>query len=106
MTKLELIAELLTEELHTFQSEIGRLEKVDKNLRDVRIRADSTRIEQIVERHLNQDSMKYGLLLDKIEKIENEVKNARIAPNWIIGFVLILFLSMAFVIVYLLIAEV
>ena len=105
MTKLELIAELLTEELHTFKTEVDRLEKVDKNLRDVRIKADSTKIEQLIERYLCEQGKRDDSLLSRIEQIESKVRAARTIPNWLIINVLILFLSMAFVIVYLLIVK-
>jgi len=105
MTKLEMISELLVEELQTFKEQIGLLEKVDKNLRDVRIKADSTRVEQLIERYLCEQGKRDDSLLSRIEQIESKVRAARTIPNWLIIPVLILFLSMAFVIVYLLIVK-
>ena len=102
MTKLEHLSELLVEELHSFKQEVNRLERIEKGLKSTSIKADSTQIEKMIDSHLRK------LKLDLISQQENrkellrKIKRTLTIPNWLVILALLLFLSQAFCIIFLL----
>ena len=102
MTKLELISELLVEELHTFKEEVNRLEGIDKSLKSTKIKADSTQIEKLVAEHLRSLEDDQTNQKEEREEILKSIKHSRSIPNWLLVLALLLFLSQALAIVYLL----
>jgi hypothetical protein len=102
MTLLETISQLLVEELETFKEQIDRLEKVSENLKDVRIKADSSAIEKLLSEHLKIVIERSNEQQTQLENMHNRIKSAKLYPNWLIVLTLLLFLSMAFLIGYLL----
>jgi hypothetical protein len=101
MTLLETISQLLVEELETFKEQIDRLEKVSENLKDVRIKADSSAIEKLLSEHLKIVIERSNEQQTQLENMHKKLKSARLYPNWLIVLTLLLFLSMAFLIGYL-----
>lgn len=101
MTRLETISQLLVEELETFKEQIDRLEKVSENLKDVRIKADSSAIEKLLSEHLKIVIERSNEQQTQLENMHKKLKSARLYPNWLIVLTLLLFLSMAFLIGYL-----
>jgi hypothetical protein len=101
MTLLETISQLLVEELETFKEQIDRLEKVSDNLKDVRIKADSSAIEKLLSEHLKIVIERSNEQQTQLENMHKKLKSARLYPNWLIVLTLLLFLSMAFLIGYL-----
>lgn len=101
MTRLETISQLLVEELETFKEQIDRLEKVSENLKDVRIKADSSAIERLMRDHLEKIEVESKAQYTQLEDLHKKLKSARLYPNWLIILTLLLFLSMAFLIGYL-----
>ncbi|WP_416448382.1 DUF6730 family protein [Leeuwenhoekiella sp. A2] len=102
MTKLELLSELLVEELHSFKEEVDRLEIIEKSLKSTAIKADSTQIEKLIEEHLRKLQLDQTAQQENQEEILKRIKHSRTIPNWLIILALLLFLSQAFIIVYLL----
>ena len=104
MTKLEILSELLVEELHSFKEEVNRLEKIEKSLKDTSIKADSTQIEKLIADHFRKLEVDQTAQQENREEILKIIKHSRTIPNWLIVLVLILilFLSQAFAVVYLL----
>lgn len=102
MTKLELISELLVEELHSFKQEVNRLEQIKKSLKSTAIQADSTQIEKLVEEHLKKLHIDKTAQQEDRKEILKRIKHSRTIPNWLIVIALLLFLSQASIIVYLL----
>lgn len=102
MTLLETISQLLVEELETFKEQIDRLEKVSENLKDVRVKADSSAIEKLLSEHLKIVIERSNEQQTQLENMHNRIKSAKLYPNWLIVLTLLLFLSMAFLIGYLL----
>lgn len=102
MTKLEIISELLVEELHSFKEEVNRLEKIEKSLKDMSIKADSTQIEKLIAEHFRKLEVNQDDQQKNREEISKMIKHSRTIPNWLISLVLILFLSQAFALIYLL----
>jgi len=102
MTKLELISELLVEELHSFKEEVNRLKRIEKSLKSTAIQADSTQIEKLVEEHLRKLHIDQTTQQEYREEMLKRIKHSRSIPNWLIVLVLLLFLSQAFALIYLL----
>ena len=102
MTKLELISELLVEELHSFKEEVNRLERIEKSLKSTAIQADSTQIEKLVEEHLRNLHIDQTTQQEYRKEILKRIRHARTIPNWLLVLVLLLFLSQAFALIYLL----
>ena len=102
MTKLELLSELLVEELHSFKSEVNRLEKIEKSLKSTAIKADSTHIEKLIAEHLRELQLDQTAQQENRKEILQRIKHSRTIPNWLLVIVLFLFLSQAFTIIYLL----
>ncbi|MFD2826667.1 DUF6730 family protein [Leeuwenhoekiella polynyae] len=102
MTKLELISELLVEELYSFKEEVNSLEKIEKKLKSTAIKADSTQIEKLVEEHLRNLHLEQTTQQENQEEILKLTKHSRTIPNWLLVLVLLLFLSQAFALIYLL----
>ena len=102
MTKLEILSELLVEELHSFKEEINRLEKIEKSIKDTSIKADSTQIEKLIAEHLRKLEVDQTAQQKNREEILRMIKHSRTIPNWLIALVLLLFLSQALAIVFLL----
>lgn len=105
MTRLETISQLLVEELHTFKEQIDRLEKVSENLKDVIIKADSSTIENMLNEHLETIKTQSKAQQTQLQDLHKKVKSARLYPNWLIVLALLLFLSMALLIGYLLLSH-
>ena len=102
MTKLELISELLVEELHSFREEVDRLENIEKSLKSTAIKADCTQIEKLIEEHLRKLKVDQTAQQENRKELLKRIRHARAIPNWLIILALLLFLSQAFAIVYLL----
>ena len=102
MTKLELLSELLVEELHSFKEEVNRLERIEKSLKSTAIKADSTQIEKLIEEHLRKLNAHQTAELENRKEILKLIRHSRTIPNWLIILALLLFLSQAFAIIYLL----
>ncbi|MFD2826216.1 DUF6730 family protein [Leeuwenhoekiella polynyae] len=102
MTKLELISELLVEELHSFKQEVNRLERIEKNLKKTSIKADSTKIEKLIEVHLRKLHLEQTTQQENREEILKLIKHSRTIPNWLLVLVLLIFISQAFALIYLL----
>ena len=102
MTKLELISELLVEELHSFKEEVNRLERIEKSLKSTAIKADSTQIENLIEEHLRKLNAHQTAELENRKEILKLIRQSRTIPNWLIIIALLLSLSHAFGIIYLL----
>ncbi len=102
MTKLELLSELLVEELHSFKEEVNRLERIEKSLKSTAIKADSTQIEKLIEEHLRKLNVHQTAELENRKEILKLIRQSRAIPNWLIILALLLFLSQAFSIIYLL----
>ncbi|MDW5290927.1 DUF6730 family protein [Formosa sp. PL04] len=103
MTKLEIISELLVEELHEFKNQAQRVEQVSKILNDVRIKADTTEIILILQEFTKKQEQVQTLQKEQHKELLERLRNARVIPNWLLILVTVFFISLAFIIGYLLI---
>ncbi|MFD2826653.1 DUF6730 family protein [Leeuwenhoekiella polynyae] len=102
MTKLEHLSELLVEELHSFKQEVNRLERIEKNLKSTSIKADSNQVEKMINAYLRKLEMDQTTQQENRKELLRKIKNTRMIPNWLVILALLLFLSQALAIIYLL----
>ena len=85
MKKLDEIMEVMTDELDGFNKSISKLEKLSKNIKDIDVKADSSKIEHLLKEHLKEQS---GLLLqctNEIGDTNKNLKRAKLTPKWLLA---------------------
>ena len=85
MKKLDEIMEVMTDELDGFNKSISKLEKLSKNINDIDVKADSSKIEHLLKEHLKEQS---GLLLQCTSEVGDTNKNlkrAKLTPKWLLA---------------------
>lgn len=100
--KLDEIMELLNDELDGFNKAIDKLELLTKNTDKIKIQPDTSKIEEILGKHLNSKKDMNIKIKESILNIEKQVTKARLLPKaqlwlhysiWIISFVIIGYLT-------------
>jgi len=89
MKKMDEIMELFTEEIDGFNRSIGKLKAMSEKLDNLKIMADSSKVEYLIKEHLNQvERTMYGNRL-RVEEILKGVQNAKLTPKWLLGLLCI-----------------
>ena len=82
MTKLEELTVLLVDELTDFKNDVEKLEKINGQIKDTKIKVDLTEYKTIIESHQRQ----MVSCIRNIESFENrfdcKLKQAKIYPTW------------------------
>ena len=82
MTKLEELSALLVNELHEFNKNIEKLDKINDQLKDTKIKMDVSEYKSIIEAHHKQ----MDILKNLIERFESrfnaKIDQAKIYPTW------------------------
>lgn len=82
MTKIEELTTLLVNEINDFKNGVEKLEKINRQLKDTKIKMDVTEYKSIIETH----QQKMTTHLNAIERFENrfnnKIKQAKIYPTW------------------------
>ena len=84
--------ELLGDELAGFEESVKKLEVLSKDLKEVKVKADSSKVERMLSEHLDGEEVlrrERGALFLEIERM---VRSATIIPKWMI---VLFFLSSA-----------
>ena len=82
MAKIEELTELLVNEISTFEKGIERLEKTSERINTTKIGIDITEYKAILESH-QQKMASHTQTLERFEqRFENQLKQAKIYPNW------------------------
>ncbi|TXE08404.1 hypothetical protein ES711_07800 [Gelidibacter salicanalis] len=94
MTKLEEFTALLVNETTDFKNALEKLEKLNEQLKDTKIKMDVMEYKTIIENH--QQYM--ASHLNSMERFQNhfddKIKKAKIYPDWAVGvFIVSLVLS-------------
>ena len=79
--KLDEIMELLTEELDGFNRSLVKLEKLTKNVDNIKIRPDTSQIEYLLKEYLDTEKTKSSKLQESVRNITEQVSKARIIPK-------------------------
>ena len=82
MTKLEELTALLVNEINDFKSSVDKLEQINTQLKDIKIKMDIKDYKFIIKSH-QQEMESY---VNRIERFENhfdsKIKEAKIYPTW------------------------
>jgi len=94
MTKLEELTALLVNEINDFKNGLEKLDKINNQLKETKIKMDLKEYKSIIETH----QQKMASQKDFIERFENrfsnKIKNAKIYPTWaVVVFSVSIFLN-------------
>ncbi|MGM5470956.1 DUF6730 family protein [Flavobacteriaceae bacterium LMO-SS05] len=82
MTKLEELTALLVNEINDFNKGIEKLDKINNQLKDTKIKMDLKEYKSIIETH-EQKMDSHRKAIERFEsRFENKIKQAKIYPNW------------------------
>jgi ABC-type transport system involved in multi-copper enzyme maturation permease subunit len=85
MTKLEELTALMVNEINDFKNDVEKLEKINDQLKDTKIKMDLSEYRTMIYSH-KKEMKSY---LDAIERFENrfnyKLEQAKIYPNWAVA---------------------
>ncbi len=79
--KLDEIMELLTDELDGFNKSLGRLERLTRNVEDIKIKPDTSEIEEMLETHLQHEKERTIGLRASIRSLEEHLARANVTSK-------------------------
>lgn len=82
MTKLEELTALLVNEINDFSNGIEKLEKINAQLKETKIKIDLTEYKTIIASHQQQMASCLKSIESFENRFENKIKKAKIYPNW------------------------
>lgn len=82
MTKLEQLTALMVNELTDFKNDVEKLEKINGQIKETKIKMDLTEYKTIIESHQKQMTSCIRAIKDFENRFENRIKKAKIYPNW------------------------
>ncbi len=102
MTKLEELTALLVNEINDFKNEVDKLEKINKYLKDTKIKMDLTKYKSMIEKH-EQKMAFHTKAIERFEShFDNKIKQAKIYPTWaVVVFIIALLFSTGSIIFWL-----
>jgi hypothetical protein len=80
--KLDEIMELLTDELDGFNKALNKLQRLTKNVEDIRILPDTSEIEQLLENHLKQEKEKTLNLQESVRSLKERLAKASVISRF------------------------
>lgn len=83
MKKMEEMMELLTEEIEGFHKSIEKLEALSKNFKDLKLKADTSSIENYIKGLTKEQKKAMTIYKEKAMEIKKGLISARIIPNWL-----------------------
>lgn len=101
MTKLEELTALLVNEINDFRNGVDKLEKINAQLKDTKIKMDLKAYKSIIETH-QQKMDSHTKAIERFEsRFENKIKQAKIYPTWaVIVFIIVLLFSTGSIILW------
>ena len=82
MIKLEELTALLVNEINDFNMGVEKLEKINTQLKDTKIKMDLTEYKFIIEEHQKKMASQKDFIERFENRFENKIKHAKIYPNW------------------------
>ncbi|SDB26761.1 hypothetical protein SAMN03097699_0395 [Flavobacteriaceae bacterium MAR_2010_188] len=89
MTKLEELTALLVNELTDFKNDVEKLEKINGQLNDTKIKMDLAEYKTIIESHQQQMTSCIKAMENFEIRFENKIKQAKIYPTWAVVFFIV-----------------
>src|SRR5690606_12402568 len=84
MAKLEEIAALPTEEIEGFNLSVAKLEGLAKKLLKVKVKADTSQIEDLLETHLNRQAQFEEAQATNTKNLIQSMDKSKLFPKWIV----------------------
>lgn len=104
MTKLEELTALLVNELADFKNDVEKLEKINGQIKDMKIKMDLAEYKTIIESHQKQMTSCIKAMENFEKSFENKIKKAKIYPTWaVVVFIVSLILGfggMLFIVIF------
>lgn len=82
MTKLEELTNLLVNEIDDFKKDVEKLEIINNQLKDTKIKVDLTEYKSIIDSHQQQMEVYKRTFKDFENRFNNKINQAKIYPNW------------------------
>ena len=97
MTKLEELTALLVNEINDFNQGIEKLDNINKQLKEIKIKMDLKEYKSIIEKH-QQKMASYTKVIERFEsRFNNKIKLAKIYPTWaVIVFIIAVLCAIVF----------
>ena len=80
--KLDEVMELLTDELDGFNKALNKLQRLTKNVKDIRILPDTSEIEQLLENHLKREKEKTLNLEESVRSLKERLAKASVISRF------------------------
>ena len=74
--------ELLTDELDGFNKALNKLQRLTKNVEDIRILPDTSKIEKLLERHLRQEKERTSQLQESVRSLKERLAKASVVSKF------------------------
>ena len=74
--------ELLTDELDGFNRALNKLQRLTKNVEDIRILPDTSEIEQLLENHLLQEKERTAKLQESVRSLKERLAKASVISRF------------------------
>lgn len=103
--KLDEIMELLNDELDGFNRSLDKLELLTKNADNIKIKPDTSKIEQMLKEHLNSEKDKSTKVQECVLGMKKQLSKARLIPKtqlwvhysiWLISLIIIGYIVLQF----------
>ena len=100
--KLDEVMELLTDELDGFNKALNKLQRLTKNVEDIRILPDTSEIEKLLENHLQREKEKTIDLQESVRSLKERLVKASLISKfqkwlhyfiWVLSLLIIGYLS-------------
>ena len=82
MTKVEELTALLVNEINDFKDGVDKLEKINTQLKDTKIKMDLIEYKAVIEAHQHKMETHINALESFENRFDSKIKQAKIYPNW------------------------
>ncbi|WP_047414687.1 DUF6730 family protein [Cellulophaga sp. Hel_I_12] len=100
MTKLEELTALLVNEMDDFKKGIEKLEKINEQLKDTKIKMDVSEYKTIIEAHQKQIYIHKNLIEGFENRFNAKINQAKIYPTWAVVVFIISLILLVIIVVY------
>lgn len=82
MAKLDEIAELLTEEIHSFEQTVSKLEVLEKSLKDYKLEPDTSMVNQMLHDYHEKQKLRQHGLHEMVSEVKKSIEKSQVIPGW------------------------
>jgi len=82
MAKLDEIAELLTEEIHSFEQSVNKLETLQSHLKDYKLVPDASLVNQMLREYHENQRQRHMELENMVQIVSRKIEKSQAIPSW------------------------